>query len=285
MIIKNPQGVVPEDIISSTWEISDKMNFSNIVLKSVEDKVNKLGILFREDLDPNVKWYGRCRVLLRTGWTTYGNLDVVPVNLQGYMQQNEDMPSRVSTPIIKTSATDYGKHDSCLFTINLSGYGVMGTARLIASNYAIVDISTNEVVWCKLGMEIEKEAILVEDIILEDNKVYRIMANFISSSNDHSQVATKTIVIGNPDLQILTPVDLLRPEEDNLLIVSDPSVDTMEYTYEIVLGLESKLVSVYKEKGSEKHLLPANTLKPGNIYILRIANSLNIFHNEIITTF
>jgi len=285
LLIESLQLDNTDDIISTSWQVSDTMNFSNIVLESIEDDVNKLGILFKEDLDPNVKYYGRCRVLLTTGWTHWSNLDVVTVNLKGYMHQDEDLPSKIATPILSTSSVDMEYHDACLFTVSANGFSIVGTGRHIATNYFLVDALTDEIVWCKLGAELERNEIEVNNVILEENRVYRIMANFIASTHDSSQIATLTIRVGGSGIEVLTPPDTILPDQDNTIIVSDPSNTENVYTYEVILGSSDKLIPVYESIGTEMHVIPNGIFEPNQIYILRIKNHLNIFKNVIITTF
>ncbi len=285
LVIESLQLDNTDDILCTSWEVSDTMNFSNVLLESIEDDKNKLGILFKDDLDPNVKYYGRCRVLLTTGWTHWSNLDVVTVNLKGYMQQDEDLPSKLSTPILSTSTIDSEYHDGCLFTISAKGFSMVGTGRHTATNYFIVDVVTDEIVWSKLGIELEKEDIEVNDVILEDNRVYRIMANFIASTHDTSQIASKTIRIGGSGIELLTPPDTILPNQNNQIVISDPdSVDNV-FTYEIILGSSEKLIKVYSTVDDDTHTLPSDILEENNIYILRIKNSQDIYKNIIITTF
>ena len=56
--------------ISTMFQLSDTMNFSNILAES-DSAVNKHAVLFDIDLDPTVKYYARAQALLTTGWTKH----------------------------------------------------------------------------------------------------------------------------------------------------------------------------------------------------------------------
>ncbi len=288
MIINGLQLDDQSRILKADWQVSDTMNFSNIVLESLDDEMNLQGILFRDDLDPNVKYYGRVRILVKDeGWTSYSNLDVVSVNLKGYMNQDEDLPSKISTPIIETSSKYVESHDGCLFDITLKGFDNVGTGIHSYSNYMIVDIVTGNVVWKKLGVEVEKETISVDDIMLEDNKAYRLCACFVSSTNDFSQLASKTIVVGGSAIELITAPENILPNQENIIKVADLTneVNDNVFKYQVIVGEEDKLRPIYEETGVNIHTLPLGTIQEGKIYILRVSNSTGSTKDTIITTF
>ena len=64
------------DHIATDWEVSDTVNFSNIIYKSHQDTQHLRGIIFNVNLEPNKKYYARARVLTSNGYTIWGNLDV-----------------------------------------------------------------------------------------------------------------------------------------------------------------------------------------------------------------
>lgn len=284
-VIKGYEIQDVDKILMADFEISDTRNFSNIVLSSYNDEVNKMGILFKDDLDPNKTYYGRCRVLLKDeGWVNYNNLDEVRVNLHGYMNQNEDLPSKISIPLLSTdSVNEY--HANTLFTIKSDGYSVVGTARHTYTNYWITDLDTKEIVWSKMGRELEKKSTVLNDILLQDNKVYNINACFMSSTGDSSQVASMTIRVGGSGIELLTPPDTILPNRENFIKVKDMESASLEFTYEIILAGQKRLTSVYIEDGLENFTLPNGILEYGNIYILRIkSKKTGLIKDTILST-
>lgn len=288
MIINGLQLEDQSRILKADWQVSDTMNFSNIVLESLEDEMNLQGILFRDDLDPNIKYYGRVRLFIDgEGWSRYLNLDVVSVNLKGYMNQDEDLPSKIATPILETSSKYADKHDSCLFDINAKGFDIVGNGLHAYTNFLIIDINTNDVVWKKLGVEEQKDSINVNDILLEDNKVYKVCACFVSSTNDFSQLASKTIRVGGSNIDLITPVEDIQPNQENIIKVTDLTneVNDNVFHYQLIVGEADTLRVVYEATGVNIHTLPNGTIQEGKIYILKVSNSTGSTKHNIITTF
>lgn len=100
------------DHLATTWEVSDDLDFINIILRSEEDYKNKLNIIFSQNLDPNIRYYARARALLSTGWTEWGNVEVFKVINNNDLRPQDIFPTRVSIPRIETyrMLTDSGSN-------------------------------------------------------------------------------------------------------------------------------------------------------------------------------
>lgn len=90
------------DHLATTWQVSDLPDFSNILLKSEENYKDKLTIIFSDNLDPNIKYYGRARALLSSGWTEWGNVEIFKVRNNTDLRPQDVFPTRVSIPQLKT---------------------------------------------------------------------------------------------------------------------------------------------------------------------------------------
>lgn len=262
------------DHLATDWEVSRTISFNDVVLRSLEDYSNKTSIVFNEILDPNIKWYARARALLSTGYTTWGNLDVfTPKNIND-LDQNEDMPSRVATPTITTDSNTTN-HDSTLFTINATGFSVVGTATHLATSWFIEDINNN-IIWSKLNDETNKTSILVNNTLLKSNSIYRIKAIFHSTSNDASQISTLTIkVAGGDEVEVLTYLDGLDYTVDNVITIANV-VGLTNVDWEVI-SLDKNLSEIIWNNNtiSNYTILPANKLKDGTRYLFRIKTNIS----------
>ncbi len=262
------------DHLATDWEVSRTISFNDVVLRSLEDYSNKTSIVFNEILDPNIKWYARARALLSTGYTTWGNLDVfTPKNIND-LDQNEDMPSRVATPTITTDSNTTN-HDSTLFTINATGFSVVGTATHLATSWFIEDINNN-IIWSKLNDETNKTSILVNNTLLKSNSIYRIKAIFHSTSNDASQISTLTIkVAGGDEVEVLTYLDGLDYTVDNVITIANV-VGLTNVDWEVI-SLDKNLSEIIWNNStiSNYTILPANKLKDSTRYLFRIKTNIS----------
>lgn len=265
-----------EKHLATDWEVSDTMNFTNVILRSVQNTKNLRSIIFQQELDPNTTYYGRARALTDRGYTEWGNLDVFHVINVVSLLENEDLPSNISIPIIKTSSNrgylEANEHDTSLFNIEVSGFSVVGNAKHRSTSYWIEDVYTN-VIWCSPYNELEPTKCAVNDIILKPNSVYRIKAMFHSTSEDSSQIATYTIhTNGGKSLDIPTYLDGLDVTKDNVIEVASADKYTRVY-WEVLTYIDSFTQVIWsKEVDNRSYVtLPANTLFPNKTYIMRVA--------------
>lgn len=88
--------------LATDWEISDSLKFDNILVSSYENYQYKRTIIFSENLDTNIRYYGRARALLTTGYTEWGNVHIFTMRNDSNLKPQDVFPTRVGTPIIKT---------------------------------------------------------------------------------------------------------------------------------------------------------------------------------------
>lgn len=199
--------------LATDWEVSDTLDFKNIVLSSLQDEINKNSIIFSESLDPNQKWYARARALLTTGYTELSNVYIFLPSSETGVVTGEELPSRISIPIIKTDS-DQNDHDATLFNIIAEGFSVIGNATHDSTSWWIEDLD-GKVMWYSLYNTIYKNKIFVSDVVLHTNHIYRIKVLFHSTSNDSSPIATYTIHTNKgSDIELLTYLDYVDPTKD-----------------------------------------------------------------------
>ena len=269
---------VPNKHLATDWIIGTNPTFNKgtIVAQSLNDKVNLRSIRFPIKLDPNERYYAKSRVLLTSGWTMWGNIDVVEVNSLDNLNINIEIPSKVSTPIITTDS-DYNVHVPTYFNILVSGYYVVGSATWVATTYFIEDLDGN-VVWARERDEINRHSILVNDVTLKLNTVYRIKARFHSSSKDSSQLGTWDILVKATD-KIVVNENLLginKDEETVLSIQKNTGLEEVEWK---ILYKDNHLNTlIWEEKvegGSNTVVIPKGTMRSGENYILMIKTNLS----------
>jgi len=270
-----PTGVTH---VATDWQIADDLLFSNVVVESNYDQTNLTYIVFPDKLDPEVKYYGRARVLLSTGYTEWGNIDVfIPKDINN-IAVDYDFPSLVSLPVVSTDS-DLNNHKPTMFTITASGYGVIGTGTHTATTWLVTDINDN-IVWSSIYDINNIDTIHFTKRILKENEIYKIKVMFHSSSNDTSQLATKMIHVNKADPRVIllnslnnidkTTDNTLSIKFINLLDQVDWKISEIVDEYENVV-FNSTVTSVPKTDT----LLPANTLENDKFYLMSITGTVN----------
>ena len=261
-----------EQHISTTWQVSDKPSFADRHLESIDDSKNKSTIIFNEVLDPNIKWYGRARVLTSNGYTIWGNVDVFLPNNDPVIEVSDDLPSRISVPQITTSSKQ-ASHDVSMFTISASGFDVLGNATLSATSWIIEDIY-GTVVWSSIYNTVDKSQIDITNLILRSNSVYRLKAIFHSTSNDCSPIGVRTIkTSNNDDIVLLTYLDWV--DVDNPLDLQIGKLDNVNnVTWSILSFIDNNAQLHHKSTTSGpmcfKASLPTIGLRSDQLYVLKI---------------
>lgn len=205
--------------LATDWEVSDTPNFEIIHLSSMQDEKNKNAIIFTETLDPNKEWYARARALLTTGYTQISNVHKFIPKTETGSNEEDDYPSRISVPLLKTSCIDPKDHDVTLFHIFADGFSVIGNSSHVSTSWWIEDIFGN-VAWSSLYNKIYKSEIHVGDVILKPNMIYRVKAVFHSSTNDSSPIGTYTFHTNSgTDIDLFTYLDYVDPKKELDLVI------------------------------------------------------------------
>lgn len=241
---------------ATDWQVATDPLFTNIILESMDDEVNLTSKTFNDILDPDDKYYARARSLLSTGWTIWGNLDVFIVDDVYTTDDNLDMPGTITPPVITTDSI-ITEHLPTLFNISVSGFNTTGTGSHQATSYFITTLD-GEVLWSDVFDEINKDKILIDELLLKEGNVYYLKAMFHSSSFDVSQLSSKLIHI--PDSKI---------EIEGMIYDLDTTVD-IELRISNKCDIASSSWKIYdvKEDGLHSLVMFNNIVgKPGTIVI------------------
>lgn len=258
--------------LKTKFELSDTMNFSNIIASSISDK-NLHAVLFDVELDPTKKYYGRAQALLTTGWTRHANLDVVSVTLSGLTSyKNNIIPSKISIPLLRTDK-DQSFHDVTNFKIEATGFNRVGTASHNRTIYFISD-TDNNIIWYRVS-ETSLNSVTVDDIILQENKQYKINALFGSSSNDFSQVATMSICTGgNKTLHMLSDSTIRLYENLDLNFMVTEGITNIEV--EVYSITDSIVNKIYTQNFNSFNItIPTTVLNKTGLYLLKAKSNLD----------
>jgi len=273
---------------ATDWQISTDILFNNIVAESIEDHDNKTSISFDQDTDVKIKYYGRARLLLSTGYTKWSNIDVfIPVYTSSIVD-NMDQPTVVPVPMITTDSPQ-NTHVNTGFIISATGFGEIGSATHVVTDWWIEDID-GYVIWEHLDSTSNLNYIVVDDIILKQDRIYRIRVSFGSSSNDKSQTATYTINTGsNKEILLITNlISIDYQEELNLEISYIAGIDEVSWSIKEIT--QNGLVNIWNSStignGKFTTTVAPNILSENRKYILMIkTNNNDAYFTQPFSTF
>ena len=268
------------DWVYTNWEISTAKNFdrSKLVFSSYEDRINRASIFVEMTLNPGTRYYARAQVVTNKGAHKWTNLDVWTHKAFDDVENQSDLPSRVNSPDITTDS-DPRDHVATGFYIIPKEFAAIGDATHVATSYWIETLS-GKVIWKSLNDEIFKSKILVDNVILDMNTVYRIKAVFHASSGDSSQIATKTIYVGSKssDANIIR-VSKAISHADFISV----AVNTTLNTYKNAKSVRFKLIGFNNGKGDTAFdttvnydtapytfSMPMEKIKRNTIYLLML---------------
>lgn len=274
VVIKNINLENYENHLATEFQVADNPAFIDPVLDTGTDYKNKLSKFWNVDLDPNKDWYARARVLLDpTGWTTVSNLDISFTKNINDVEMYPYLPSLVSSPIINTSSYVDG-HDGTLFDITFDGFEVVGGGVHVGTTCIIEDIF-GEVVWYSIDNKINRDKMTINNVLLEEGMVYRIRAMFHSSTNDVSDISTKTIHIGGSKyINLLTYLSSLNVSIDNDISINNiPGFIELNYQFiEAINGINTVIHEGIVN--NTEFIIPANTLLENKVYMLKLKTNV-----------
>lgn len=257
------------------WQVAEDETFKKVVLRSDNDTKNLSSIVFTDILDPNIRWHARARALIKdSGWTVWGNLDVLEYQQAIDAVNSETIPTRISAPIITTSSNPHN-HDASLFTIFVNGFGVVGNAEHTATSWFIEDIN-GRLVWSDLKDTINKNKIDFKNLVLRNNTIYRIRAMFHGSSGDVSSISCYTIRVGsNNSLELITYLDNVDYRADFTVkaIATDMDIEVTSITWQIISMANAYAEIIFNKTTTGASygtvVIPANLLKDDTMYVLK----------------
>jgi hypothetical protein len=244
--------IEPNTTISSIdWEVSTTQDFAldSIIASSYLDTVNKTSIIFENNLDPSLEYYARARALLSTGYTVWGNIDIMTPTFISDLDMAVVIPSLISTPVL-ISNSDVNNHDVSLFNLSVTGYNTYGPSVLESTSWFIEDMFGN-IVWESLNNRFDKESINVNSILLKSKTLYRAHAIFNTNSGDTSRIATYSFVTSSNinKTSITTDLQDLDLNNDNFISFTY-SQDISNIYFRIYLVENNNINIVHDNAGS-----------------------------------
>lgn len=258
------------------WQVAEDETFRNIVLRSENDTRNLSSIVFTDILDPNTKWHARARALIKdSGWTVWGNLDVLNYQQSEEVINSETIPSRISAPVITTSSNP-DNHEATLFSIFANGFDVVGNSVHESTSWFIEDIN-GRLIWSDVKDTINKKKVDFKNMVLRNNTIYRIRAMFHSSSGDSSTISCYTVRVGsNNALELVTYLDNVDYRKDFEVVAvatdMDQPVDSITWQIISMANTNAEIIFNKTTTGAEygKMTIPANLLKDDTVYVLKL---------------
>jgi len=263
--------------IATDYQIATDKLFptGSIVVESLDNSVNLTQIMFDIALDPTIKYYGRIRVRLSTGYTAWGNVDIITPTDINNIALDIAIPSSISSPVI-TLTDPIDKFPLTGFTIGVSGFSSVGTSVHTHTSYSIEDIN-GTVIWRQDKDGVNINSIHVNGIVLDKNSAYRIKAMFHSSSNDVSQVTTTTVVTeNNKFINLTTNINITDVTIDNIFNIVPVSglTSTTFSLYNVINGETNSVILDTVNPNPLNIVIPIGSLAINNIYLLVISSNL-----------
>ena len=190
-----PEGV---SILYSTWKILDEED--NIVLYIPRDDVNLTSRMFNNVFEVGKK-YKVIMSLVRTDGPTIETKPLEVVVFSGEdIYELYPMPSVVDTPIISMDYVSLDTIPNSNIKFKSSDLEVYGNATHDSSSWWLTD-DKNEVIWSKLNSQEHKTNIIIDDVVLNPNRLYTISVVYKATNRDLSGVGS--LIFKPADFSIL----------------------------------------------------------------------------------
>jgi len=263
------EAVIPDGKthLSTDWQIATDLLFNNVIVESLDDENYLNDRVFNTVLTAGVKYYGRARIKLDTGYGPWGNIDVFVVDDSNDITRTVSAPSRITPPTITTSSV-FDKHTASFFTIYATGFSVVGNSKHIATNWMITDINNN-IIWFSINDDDNLNSINVGNLLLDNNKIYNIKVSFVSDSGDVSQTTSKILSVDNGN-EFTLNANLTSIDVNEKLTVGVSAYGTINLSrFKIAEILNNKIHIIYNQSTSNPTLdIPANTMVNNKRYTL-----------------
>ena len=265
-------------LISTDWQVATDMSFSpeSMVEETLGDTVDTIVKMYPTILDPDIKYYARCRMLLSVGgYTAWGNIDIFTPDDVDDSDVALDIPTVVMHPTITTNSnpTNHARFD---ITISVSGFSVIGNSDLESVSYLIETVDGQHV-WSSIDNIFHTDSITVTGHILKPDTAYVIKAQFKSTTGDYSQLASLPIVTESQGRNaVLTNLYSMTPGSSNdITIAGILGANTITYTLYSMIGGTHQLWTTTKSSGDIYNaVLPSGLLKDNDKYLLEVTSNV-----------
>ena len=264
-------------LISTDWQIATDMSFSpaSMVEETLGDTVNTTVKMYPTILDPAIKYYARCRMLLSTGYTAWGNIDIFTPDDVDDSDVALDIPTVVMHPTITTNS-DPVNHARFGITISVSGFSVIGNSDLESVTYVIETVDGQHV-WSSIANGFDTQNIEVLGYILKPDTGYVIKAQFKSTTGDYSQLASLPIVTESQGRNtVLTNLySMTVGAGNNITIAQILGANRITYTLYSMSNKAEQIWTTTKSSGDIYNaVLPTGLLKDNNKYLLSVTSNV-----------
>lgn len=201
----------------------------SIVLESMGDSENKLVKIFTEDLDPNLTYYGRARVIFNKAIGEWTDVQIVHARDVDTLNLSLDIPGLIKTPRV---TIDYPVDNvpGTLFTITTDIFSCNSNCTHAYTNYLIKD-QNGKTVWANLKDRDNLTSLFFNNSVLEDGYTYLLEVSYGSSCNDVSEAGRLLFTVPLvKDIRVLSQTIGLDKSE-NLLLKLEPIESVVEVTY------------------------------------------------------
>lgn len=260
---------------ATDWQVSMSENFSTILVSSMNDSENLTSIVFNNNLELGVKYYGRARMLLNTGFTEWSNIDVFTPKDIDEVALLMDIPSIITTPTL-TSNFDLNAHPRKHFTITIeNGFNTLGNATHESTSWIIED-NNGKPIWASFDDKVNLLSLNV-NVNLDLNKVYRLHASIKGTNGDSSQYGTISFYVSDSNVFLL----------NRNIYRHDMTID-IDINHPFIVGLTSLEYMLYKDNevifsntiGDNFFTIDKDILSTDNIDILKIRTEVNGIYND-----
>jgi len=215
---------------ATDWKLAEDPKGKNVVAESKADTKHLTSIVFDVDLDPEKTYYGFARVI--TNKTIFeATVSVIKVKDYTKIVQKHAIPSMVAKPFIYLDFP-FDNFPSTLFSIKTNEISTTGNAKHLFTSY-IIETSDGKPVFTMLEDRNDLTRKFVDNIILEEGKVYIIKVAHGATSGDISEFATQPIYV-KPIPEIVIKVPMKNPDvEDGLALAIKPVEEHKKTTFKL----------------------------------------------------
>ena len=195
LYILEPELMSTDTHLSTSWQVSLKEDFSELVFSSIEDSSNKLSIVFNGEIIQDGTYYARARIITaKIGPSMWTEIEPTVATDTNIMLNDIDIPSTINTPRL-TTAFERNNHPSTFFTLNSDDYTVIGNSIHVATTWVIEDIF-GRVLFLSEKDERNLDSLPIT-IPLKAGGVYVLKTAYHGSNQDVSPFGSLTININD----------------------------------------------------------------------------------------
>lgn len=213
---------------ATDWQISTKIDFSEILAESLNDTVNLTTRIFNNELELGTKYYARARMVFNNMFTEWCNIDVFTPEDVDETTLNLDIPSIITTPTLYTEYEVNSNPSSNFLIKSKELFSTSGNATHESTTWLIEDIYGKPL----LHITDDKDNLteLLVEHILPVNNFYKLSASFKGSNGDISQFGSTVIYISNNDIIDYSRVSIVKTNVDHEVILNNlDGLDILEW--------------------------------------------------------